>query len=71
MIVLNRHEFKFYKLLKDIVQRWSCSRNSCKSYFKLDATNEMIGKTLNIATKQKAKKFSIDKKSAITQKEEQ
>lgn len=43
LIVVEGYKFNFHKTLKDGIQRWKCTTNSCKSFFKLDDTNKMIG----------------------------
>lgn len=42
LIEVNGYKFCFHKMLKNEVERWTCTKSSCKCYLKLDSTKTVI-----------------------------
>lgn len=42
IFIVDGHKFRFHKILKNDIQRWTCYLNYCKCYFKLNDHNVII-----------------------------
>lgn len=44
LIIINGYKLRFYKTLKDDIQRWNCTKKkkNCKSYMKTDKSGNII-----------------------------
>jgi len=47
IFVIDGYKFRFHKNLANNHQRWTCCKNNCKSFFKLNEFNTIVEKSIS------------------------